>query len=159
MRQYWMSLSLLLGSVCCAAGANSAVAETMQSAAEKAQLVVELAERGDYGRLSKTQINMLIESRNRIVLLAADHEAFADMDQREQKVFVAARERLNRLTQANNKDRMICKKVVKTGTRLVESECLTVAQRERRAEGARERTSRSQGWDCNNKATICDGGG
>jgi hypothetical protein len=133
------------------------VLETMQSAAEKADLVIDLAKRGDYGRLSQTRINMLTESRNRIVELAAEHKTFAEMDEQEQRVFANARERLNRLTQADNKDRIVCKRVVRTGTRFTDSECLTVAQRERRAEGSRARAASAQGQICNAEALLCSG--
>ncbi len=65
----------------------------------------------------------------------------------------------NRLTRSTNKARIVCKRVVKTGTRLIEDECLTIAQREARAKMSRERTELIQRGGCSNEASICSGGG
>lgn len=119
---------------------NFAAVETLQSAAEKAAQASALASNGEYGRLSTTQVNMVFEARNRIERLALENSSFKDFDAKEQRIFDNARERINRLTQRTNSARIICKPVVKTGTRLIENECVSVAQREARAKLPRERT-------------------
>jgi hypothetical protein len=158
MKHFILALGLSIFSLWSFA-ADERPVETMKSAAEKATLVVELAEKGKYGRLSRTRINMLTEARNRIIALADEHETFEQMDAREQGVFVHARERLNRLTQADNKRRMVCKRVARIGTRVTDAECLTVEQREARADGSAERTDMIQRSGCLGGGPACSGGG
>ena len=154
-------MRVLVFAICLCLGSTSvnAMVETLQSAAEKAAQALELARKGEYGRLSNAQINMVLEARNRIERLAKENSSFADFDAEEQRVFDNARDRINRLTRSANKARMVCKKVVKTGTRLIEDECLTIAQREARAKMSRERTELIQRGGCSNEASICSGGG
>ena len=134
-----------------------AAAETIQSAAKKATYAVELARKGDYGRLSTVQINMLLEARNRLSQLANANASIDDFDADEQRSFEHALERINRLTRSANKERVVCKYVIKTGTRFGTRECLTVAQREARAKSSRDRTEQIQRAICNNSAAQCGG--
>jgi hypothetical protein len=154
MRALIFSFCFLIASSNC-----FATVETLKSAADKAIQAAELARKGEYGRLSTTQINMVLESRNRIERLAKENSSFEDFDAKEQRIFDSARERINRLTQRSNSARVICKRVVKTGTRLIENECLSVAQREARAKASRERTDQIQRAACNNNVIACSGGG
>jgi hypothetical protein len=133
--------------------------ETLKSAAEKAAQASVLAKKGEYGRLSAAQINMILEARNRIERLAMENSSIEDFDASERRIYDHAIERINRVTRSTDKQRMVCKKVVKTGTRLVESECLTVAQREARAKSSRDRTDQIQRAGCNNFELQCSGGG
>lgn len=121
---------------------SHATTETPQTAAEKASIAVALAQKGEYGRLSKVQYFMIKEAHSRIEQLAQANASFEDFDSDEKRIFDHASERINRLTRRTDENRMVCKRVVKTGTRLAESECLTVAQREARAKGSRERVEK-----------------
>jgi hypothetical protein len=150
MRQIILAICVVL----CSAFSHAAT-ETLKSAAQQAAQAVELARKGDYGRLSAVQMNMILEARNRIQLLANENASIEDFDSNEQRIFDHARERINRLTRSTDKERLVCKRVMKTGTRFVESECLTVAQREARAKSARERTEQIQRPICPN--ALCDG--
>jgi hypothetical protein len=153
MRLHMLVLAFLMLS-------NSAWATvTLSAAAENAALAVDLARKGEYGRLSTAQINMLLEAKNRLEKLARENTSLAELDEDERETFDSALGRVERLTRSDNKNRVVCKKVVKTGTRLVESECLTVAQREARAKNSRERSEQLQRGLCNNTGLACSGGG
>jgi hypothetical protein len=153
MRALVLAICVILAST------YSNAAETLQSDADKATQAVELARRGEYGRLSDVQINMITEARNRIARLAEENASVEDFDSSERRIYDHARERINRLTRSTDKQRLVCKRVVKTGTRLIEAECLTVAQREARARGSRERSEQIQRAGCNNFEAQCSGGG
>jgi hypothetical protein len=142
----------LIFAICLCIGSTHSIAteDTLQSAAKKATQAVELARKGEYGRLSSVQINMLVEARNRLTQLAKENASVDDFDSGEQRILDHALERINRLTRSTNKERLVCKKVVKTGTRFVTNECLTVAQREERAKSSRDRTEQIQRAICNN---------
>jgi hypothetical protein len=131
---------------------SKAATETLQMAADKAAQAVELARKGDYGRLSATQTNMILEARNRLQQLANENASTEDFDSSERRIFDHARERINRLTRRTDKQRVVCKRAMKIGTRFLETECSSVAQREARAEGSRERTEQIQRPICPNDA-------
>lgn len=158
-------LIVFLSASCCLASNEvpDETVETPQTAAEKASRALSLAAKGEYGRISKVQINMIKEARNRIDQLSQENASFADFDSAEKRIFDHASERINRLTRSTDKGRMVCRRVVKTGTRLSGNECLTVAQREARVKGARERTEQLLRGACNvqsdNQDLICGGGG
>lgn len=161
MRNLAFAISFCLSVCCCQAATEvpEAAAETLQTASEKASRALSLAEKGEYGRISKTQLNMIKEARNRIDRLALENASFADFDPEEKRLFEHASERINRLTRSTDKARIVCRRVVKTGTRLIESECLSVAQREARVKGAKERTEQILRGGCSNKNPLCSGGG
>jgi hypothetical protein len=151
-----LMLALFFGSFCSMSYAN---AETPESVAKQASITLELARKGGYGPMSERQLNMIQESYARLEALAAQNKTMADLDSEELERLRAARERIERLTKSADANRIVCKRAVKTGTRLIKAECLTVAERERRARGARERTERLQNQTCPNGALLCGAGG
>jgi len=131
---------------------------SLQDIADRAHLTLELARKGGYGRLSAGQINMILAAHNRIVKLADSNKSLNELDKLELSALEYSRARLDKLTKSVDKDRLVCRKVIKTGTRLIKSECLSVAQREERARAAQLAAEQIQRVVCGNDAPNCGGG-
>ena len=138
--------------------ASIAADVSLQDIADRARLTLELARKGGYGRLTVGQVNMILAAHNRIVKLAERHKSLNELDKLELSTLQNSRARLDRLTKSGDKDRLVCRKVVKTGTRLIKSECLSVAQREERARAAQLAAEQIQRVVCGNDAPNCGGG-
>lgn len=103
-----------------------------------------LARTGGYGRVRRGDINRLEFARNRIVTLLKGHANASELSPENQVALYENREMIARILRSDNKNRIVCKRETKLGTRLPTTECLTLGQREERARAARENTDRAQ---------------
>lgn len=119
---------------------NEVIAETRVS--------VDLANAGQYGSLSRRQLQMVNAALVKIEDLAAGKIQVSELSSSERDDLDDARTRIDQILRARNKNRIVCQRDVKTGTRLAKVECLTVGQREERANNARKQTASMQRTTC-----------
>ncbi len=142
-------LALLLGF----SGAAAAITETtrdldLNGIIAETRLAVDLANAGQYGSLSRRQLQIVDSALSTIEELAAGKLDLTELSANERGAFDDARERIDLILRVRNKNRVICQRDVKTGTRLAKVECLTVGQREERARNARKQTGHLQRSFC-----------
>ncbi|MEZ0472335.1 hypothetical protein [Luteimonas salinilitoris] len=101
-----------------------------------------LARNGDYGRLKRGSMGRLESSRDRIVDLLDGHESARELPTEDRIALYKAQEQISSILRNNDKDRVVCKRITTTGSRVPVNECLTVAEREVRAQVARENTEK-----------------
>ncbi|MCB1642431.1 MAG: hypothetical protein KDI37_11915 [Xanthomonadales bacterium] len=107
---------------------------------------VELARAGEYGKIKPADLGRLDEARSRITELLEGHEHARQLSAEERIELFNAQELITSIVRNDDKSRRVCTKVHGTGTRIARSECLTVAQREQRAQETREATRVQQGF-------------
>lgn len=94
---------------------------------------------GDYGRLQRGWQEQALAARDRIANLLEGHASELELPASEQSQIRAAQDEINALLNSKDKGRMVCRKVFQTGSRLTKAtECLTVAEREMRAQAVRQ---------------------
>jgi hypothetical protein len=103
-----------------------------------------LARSGEYGQLGRSQLSRLDRARNQIAKLLDGHASALELRPDDRIALYNAQEYITSTLRNDDKDRMICKREVRTGTRVPKTECLTVAEREARAETARDNTDKHQ---------------
>jgi hypothetical protein len=126
---------------------SSDVAERANAQAEKIDDVkdyvtgvndaVELAKAGEYGKIKRRDLERLEESASQINTLLHGQQSALDLPLDERIELYNAQEAITSILRNDQKNRMVCRRVANTGTRIPTTECLTVAQREARAKGAR----------------------
>ena len=109
---------------------------------------LEMARNGEYGKLRRSQMSDLQDARDEIVLLLEGHATATELPPEERIVVYNAQEVMSSILRKDDKERVICEKTVKIGTRLGTTECLTVGQREARARIASESTGNVQRTVC-----------
>ena len=103
---------------------------------------VALAKRGEYGKLSGADRKQLDASYARIKDLLGDHESPLALSLEDRIAMFNAQETIVAIVERHPRDTMICRRKQSTGTRIPQTECLTIAQREARSRGAREAMDR-----------------
>jgi hypothetical protein len=103
---------------------------------------VELAKRGEYGKLSGADRKKLDASYGRIKELLGDHDSPLEMPLDDRIAMFNAQEAIVAIVERHPRDTMICRRKQSTGTRIPQTECLTIAQREARSRGAKEAMER-----------------
>ena len=109
---------------------------------------LELAANGQYGTLKRGSAKQLQVERDRIASVLAIRATVADLSPDEALVIQNAEDGITAILRNKEKDRMVCKREIKTGTRFSTTECMTVAQREARANSAAEATGKVQREVC-----------
>ena len=109
---------------------------------------LELAANGQYGTLKRGSAKQLQVERDRIASVLAIRATVADLSPDEALVIRNAEDGITAILRNKEKDRMVCKREIKTGTRFSTTECMTVAQREARANSAAEATGEVQREVC-----------
>ena len=107
-----------------------------------------LAHAGEYGRLSKRQLIQLDVAQKQIETLLTNRTDTASLSTNDQFALHDAQEVINSTIRANDKNRIVCKRIQQTGSRISAEECLTVAQREARSRAARESVKNIQDNEC-----------
>jgi len=148
------SLSLVLmlavaAAVCAAEPDEAAKAEAATAEISNAQDYlrdlrdsVELARRGEYGKLTAKDRTQLDTSYARIKDLIGDHESPLELPLADRIEMFNAQEVIVAIVDRHPRDTMICRRKQSTGTRIPQTECLTIAQREARSRGAKEAMDR-----------------
>ncbi len=103
-----------------------------------------LAANGQYGTLKRGAAKELQAARDQIASVLATRATFAELSADDRLAIQNAEDAINAILKNKEKDRMVCTREAKTGTRFATSECMTVAQREARASSAAEATGKVQ---------------
>ncbi len=105
---------------------------------------LELAADGEYGTLKRGSAKKLQVERDRIAAVLAVRATVAELSPDEALTIQNAEDGITAILRSKEKDRMVCKREVKTGTRFSTTECMTVSQREARSSSAAEATGTVQ---------------
>lgn len=119
----------------------SAAAEGQKSRSEvileEADIVLDLAQEGQYGRIGRRDMVELSEAHAAIHRLLEGHEAPEELDNDQRIALFNAQQKITAIVGNDDKNRKICKRVAVTGSRVAAVECMTVAEREARARASR----------------------
>jgi hypothetical protein len=115
---------------------------------DQADLTLEMARDGEFGRIRDNELRELQDARDTIVGLLAEVSDPNDLDPDQRVDLFNAQTRITAIVKNDDKDRKVCRRVVVTGSRVAATECLTVAQREQRRRAAREQTGNLQRGYC-----------
>lgn len=107
-----------------------------------------LADSGEYGTLKRGAPKKLQAERDRIASVLANRATFADLPAQDRLAIQNSEDAITAILRNKDKDRMVCTRQAKTGTRFATTECMTVAQREARASSAAEATGTVQRETC-----------
>lgn len=107
-----------------------------------------LAATGQYGTLKLGAGKELRSARDRIANVLGSRTTFADLPVDDRLAIQNAEDAITAILQNKDKERMVCTREAKTGTRFATTECMTVAQREARAGSAAEATGKVQREVC-----------
>ena len=103
---------------------------------------IRMARAGQYGNIARSEHRRIDSAQRRIHNLLAGHASAAELDHEDRVGLYNAQEQVRAVLRNDDKDRMVCRRETKTGTRVPKVECLTVAEREERAETARQSIDR-----------------
>ena len=108
-----------------------------------------MAASGDYGRLESGWKERVQAARDRIAVLLEGHTSAMELSPGERAELLAAQYEINSTLNHEDKGRLVCRKVFQTGSRLNKAtECLTIAERERRAQAVRQNVDKIQRDAC-----------
>lgn len=107
-----------------------------------------LADDGEYGNLKRGSGKRLEDARGRIAAVLEGQEAVADLPLADRIVIQNAEDAITSILRNKERDRMVCKREAKTGTRFATTECQTIGEREARAAVAGESTGKIQREVC-----------
>jgi len=109
---------------------------------------VAMASNGVYGPINRGDLKRLETARDTVYDVLNGHASPRELAQDELVALYNAQELITAILKKDDKNRMICKREAKTGSRLWGTECMTVAERESRARIASENTGMQQRLDC-----------
>lgn len=137
---------------------NSSVIELATAEAEKItdaeafveeiDLALDVAQEGGYGRLKRGAMPRLESARDRIADLLEGHDNAMELSPEERIELYNAQELITSILKNDDKDRVVCRKEVRTGSRVPTTECLTIAQLEERTRASRYTTNKMQTMGC-----------
>ena len=107
-----------------------------------------LAANGQYGTLKRGAGKELQAARDQIASVLASRPTIAELSPDERMALQNADDAITAILQNKDKQRMVCRREAKTGTRFPTTECMTIAQREARANSAAEATGNVQRETC-----------
>ena len=106
------------------------------------------ASTGTYGDLRRGASKDLESARKTIATVLGTRATLENLPDDDLLALQNAEDTIGSILRNKEKDRMVCKRLSKTGTRFATSECMTVAQREARAQSAGEATGLLQREEC-----------
>lgn len=115
---------------------------------ENANLTLEMARDGEFGRVRGNDMQDLEDARDTIASLLVKVADPNELGPDERVELFNAQTRITEIVRNDDKQRKICRRVSVTGSRVAATECLTVAQREQRRRAAREQTGNVQRGYC-----------
>lgn len=107
-----------------------------------------LAFSGQYGTLKRGSTEKLESARERLEVLLGSRTTIGTLPADDMMALQNIEDNISSILRSKEKDRMVCKRLLKTGSRVSTTECLTVAEREARAASAAESTSMVQREKC-----------
>lgn len=122
--------------------AKDAAPTRAEAILEEADIAVELAREGQYGRINRRDMQALEDAHATMKQLLEGHDAPEALENEDRVALFNAQHTITAIVGNDDKNRKICKRVAVTGSRVAATECLTVAERE-----ARARASRSMAGD------------
>lgn len=122
------------------ATASNSVPATTDAKAFVAEIdnSIRLARSGEYGRMTPGRLARMTVARNKIAALLKDHATATELKDEDRVEVYNQQEIILSAMRSADKDRIVCKRVAAIGTRLAQTECMTIGQREARAKRARE---------------------
>lgn len=114
----------------------------------KVDRLLAMAANGTYGDLRRGASRDLQNARDTMTRVLANRATLDNLPHEDLLALQNAEDTIGAILRHNEKDRMVCKRVTKTGTRFATSECMTVAQREARSLSAAEATGSVQRENC-----------
>jgi hypothetical protein len=130
------------------ADAQAAKISDAEAYMEEIDANVRMARAGDYGRLHKAQLARIETARRRVGKLFEGHESAMELPLEERIELYNEIQAIQHALKADDKDRIICKRGPRTGSRLAVTECNTVAQLQQRAKFAKEMSNDLQRMVC-----------
>lgn len=100
---------------------------------EEVGRALDMARRGDYGRIERDDLKRAEDAQQEIERLLAGRDKASELDTDGRVRLLNSQELITSILRSDDKSRKVCKLVTTTGTRVGKAECMTVAQRERRA--------------------------
>jgi hypothetical protein len=97
------------------------------------QRAMTMARRGEYGRIPRPDLQRAAQAQQEIEALLAGRALASELDTEDRVRLLNAQELITAVLRSDQKDRKVCKHAPNTGSRIGKTECLTVAQREKRA--------------------------
>lgn len=139
----WALMILALGQSAAADAAaqpDAAGAPAGEAAAllAEVQTAVQMARKGDYGPLQKSQLRQLQQAEDEIEDLLAGRTQLEELSEQGRVALYNAQQTITAILRSDDKDRKICKREAVVGSRLSRNVCLTVAEREARAKAAKD---------------------
>lgn len=116
---------------------NTEHSESQQIIAET-ELSLSMARDGQYGRISKRDLQRLEAAQARVVALLAGVASPTQLVASDKQALERAQVEINSILRHDDDNRRVCKRVAATGTRLGAMECMTVAERRQRARSNRD---------------------
>ena len=107
-----------------------------------------LGANGQYGTLQPGSAKKLRAERDRIAGVLANRTSFADLTGDDRLAIQNAEDAITAILRNKDKERMVCTREAKIGTRFATKECMTVSQREARASSAAEAVGEVQRGSC-----------
>ena len=109
---------------------------------------LEMAANGQYGNLKRGSAKKLQLERDKIASVLNVRATVAELSPDEALTVQNAEDGITAILRSKEKDRMVCTREAKTGTRFSTTECMTVAQREQRANSSSEVVGKFQREVC-----------
>lgn len=106
----------------------------------KVDNLLAMAANGTYGNLRRGGPRDLQNARDTMAKVLGTRTTLDNLPNEDLLALQNAEDTIGAILRHNEKDRMVCKRATKTGTRFATTECMTVAQREARAASAAETT-------------------
>lgn len=150
--------ALLLPIAAVAQGTVRVDTEAGTFAEQRAQVMADLADGETYAEISPEDRAAVVGALDAIEAALRGRPASELHGSAKNEVMDAQALVNNKLTQAGEDSRMVCKRESQAGTRLTRSQCLTVAQRRRAREEAQEMMgrNRSRAEDFNATCPTCN---
>ncbi len=134
------------------------VIDDVEDYLERTRDVLAGARAGDYGRINKRDLERVAKEQQSIEDLLGGRTGELKLTVDEQIQLANAQESINAIVLSDDKSRMVCKRIAAIGTRLTKTECLSVAERERRAEKARDVLKIADGYCVAGEGNGCGAG-
>lgn len=141
----WSCMTLSMPIAAATEDADSSRADAI---VEEAELTMEMARDGQYGRIKPKDMERLESAHARIVELLEPVDSPDELQPEQRQSLEQAQSIASDILKAGDPNRRICKRVAATGTRLGAMECLTLAQRRDRARSSRYMVEDAQRGFC-----------
>ena len=116
---------------------------------DEAELSMEMARDGQYGRIKARDMETLESAYSRMITLLENVDSPSALPATQQQTLALAQSQMAAILRPDDPDRKICKRIAATGTRLGAMECLSLDQRRQRARASRSMVNDAQRGMCN----------